>query len=156
MSITPAETDNFTALCNKAEKIALRLIARAEQNSFRLTAKLERRGFEAAVVKTVVSSLLDQGLLNDERYASLWLRSRLGMGRAHSPRHLLVSLGKRGIGRDFSRAAIKNTLDQETEYSLLLKYLEKMDIIDIKGSIKQQLRSEGFSTEVIERYYDSL
>ena len=114
----------FAAACYRAEKSALKLIARAEQNSLGLTAKLERRGYEAAAVKAVVFSLLNRNLLNDQRYAELWLRSRLLAKKAASPRRLLVSLRKRGIPRDSSSEAMKTALDGETEYGLLLRYLE--------------------------------
>ena len=142
------EDAQFTALCDKAEKAALRLIGRAEQNSLGLTAKLKKRGFDAAVVKETVQRLLDRNLLNDERYAELWLRSYLSSGKKTTPLHLRSSLAKRGIDRNSAEKAIKRTLDPETEYSLLLRYLGTG-----KGEInKPKLKKEGFSNEVLLNY----
>ena len=115
----PIDKENFTASCSKAEAIALRLIARAEQTSFGLKAKLERRGFEAAVIKEVIEQLLNRELLNDERFAGLWIRSCLNR-KALSPLRLLASLRKRGIDRHSSLKAMEKVLDHETEYALLL------------------------------------
>ena len=151
------EAFRFAAACYRAESSALRLIARAEQNSLGLTAKLERRGYDAAVVKAVIFSLLDRNLLNDQRYAEIWLRSRLLAKKAESPRRLLFSLRKRGIPRDSSSEAMKTALDGETEYVLLLRYLENAWSGDGKRtiSLKSRLRYEGFSLAAIDRYYDT-
>jgi len=147
------EVSQFTASCLKAEQIAAKLIARAEQNSFALSSKLEKRGFQAAVVKEVISGLLDRGLLDDQRYAELWLRSRLGK-RAQSPKTLLFSLRKRGIDRHSSKKAMDQVLDPETEYTLLLKYVETLNEGEI-SSLRAQLKYEGFSVETLTRYFDN-
>ena len=142
------ETEHPQEELLKAEKAALRLIARAEQSSLGLTAKLESRGYDSAVAKTVVSGLLERNLLNDGRYAECWIRSRLG--RAPSPQWLLASLGRKGIDRDSSEKALKRVLDPETEYALLLRYLEK---ICLPGSKRAILKHKGFSFEVLDRFF---
>ena len=148
------EVSQFTASCLKAEKIAEKLIARAEQNSFGLTVKLEKKGFEAAVVKEVISGLLNRGLLDDERYAALWLRSRLGK-RVQTPKTLLFSLRKRGIDRHSSQKALDLVLDPDTEYALLLNYIETLEESKI-SSLRTQLKHEGFSVDSLTRYFDNL
>ena len=150
------EAFRFAAACYRAEKSALRLIARAEQNSRGLKAKLELRGYPLAVVNAVVSRLLDRNLLDDRRFAEHWIRSRLSTGKASSPLQLLVSLGKRGIFRDSSRDAMNMVFDEETEYALLLRYLEKAGIRGCKKaiSLKTQLKNQGFSSAVITKYFD--
>ena len=139
-----------------AEKAALRLIAKAEQNSQGLAVKLERRGYDSGTVKAVISDLLAKGLLDDGRYAELWIRSRLSLRKAVSPQWLLIALGKRGINRIFSFRALQKVLDPETEYSLLLRYLDKTRISESKGTLssRAQLKNEGFSSATLDRYYD--
>ena len=150
------ETSRFTASCNKAEENALKLIARAEQTTQGLTAKLERKGFDLPVIREVISGLLDRGLLDDERYAVLWLRSRLAK-QAQSPKWLLLSLRKRGIDRHSSKKALEKVLDPETEYSLLLKYIEKL-VKTFKNTEEAPpralLKHEGFSVESLDRYFN--
>jgi len=152
------EALRFAASCFLAEKGALRLIARAEQSSLGLAAKLERRGHDASVIKAVVSRLLERDLLNDERFAELWVHSRLSYGKAKSPLSLRVSLGKKGIDRHLSVKAIAGLLDPETEHALLLNYLEKAGLSDGRNDnfLKTRLKNEGFSCEVLDRYFDSL
>jgi regulatory protein len=150
------EALRFASSCYQAETAALRLIARAEQSVLGLTAKLERRGCDSPVVKAVILRLLERNLLNDERFAKLWVHSRLSYGKARSPLWLRVSLGKKGIDRNLSNKAVESLLDPETEYALLLKYLEKAGISDGRNEsyLKTQLKSEGFSYEVLDRYFE--
>ena len=151
------EISCFDAACNKAEKAAIRLIARAEQNSLGLTAKLERRGFQSIVVKEVVSRLLDQNLLNDARYAELWIRSRLSGVKKLSPLWLLSSLAKKGIDKKSSQKALEKVLDLETEYALLINYMEKSGFPKIGTAYtrRAQLKKEGFSYDVLDKYYSA-
>jgi len=152
------EAMRFAASCYQAEKNALRLIARAEQSVLGVTAKLERRGYDHPVVKAVVSRLLDRDLLNDERFAKLWVHSRLSYGKTQSPLWLRVSLGKKGIDRNLAANAVESLLDPETEYALLLRYLEKAGLSGGRNEsfLKTHLKSEGFSYEVLDRYFDLL
>jgi len=155
------EEDAFAASCSKAEKAALKLIARAEQSSLGLTVKLQQRGFDDAVAKAVVSALKRQNLLDDKRYAELWIRSRISIGKAQSPKWLLASLAKRGIDRDSSKMVLNEILDDEAEYALLLKYLEKIESLNKKKALdkresllKNQLKYEGFSKDALDRYFN--
>jgi len=152
------ENSRFAALCHKVEENALRLIARAEQNSLGLTAKLERKGYDSAAVKAVISGLIEQDLLNDERYAELWLCSHLKKC-AKSPKWLQVSLQKRGICHNFAIKAIKKVLDPDTEYSLLFKYIEGLQNSENSEdrntvSLRSHLKYEGFSSETLGRYFN--
>ena len=150
------EASPFDADCIKAEKIALRLIARAEQSVSGLTAKLEKRGVDASAARQVISSLLDRELLDDERFAERWINAQLRGKKAPSPLWLLVSLEKRGLKRETSLSAIGKVLDEETELSLIVEFIEKIDVRfkENSGILKRKLRHERFSIEAIDRFFD--
>ena len=137
-----------------AEKTALRLIARAEQCTAGLSRKLEKRGFDTASISAVISKLTETNLLNDSRFARMWLHSRLHFTR--SPRRLFSSLRARGIGHDDAEAAIKEVLDNETEFNLLVRFVKKnkKKAAD-KISMKYLLKSEGFSIQVIQKFLET-
>jgi regulatory protein len=153
--LSPAEEEAFlfAAACYRAEKKAARLIARAEQFSLGLKAKLLRRGFDNAAASAVVSHFLDSGLVDDGRYAERWIRARLSIRKAMSPRILLVSLRKRGIDSDTAGKALNKTLDPETEYALLLRFMEKGGALK-PGFLRAKMKYEGFSTSALDRYFD--
>jgi len=161
--ITASEEAAFrhASACLRAEKTALRLIARAEQCCSGLKRKLEKRGHEASCVNAVMERLCDLSLLDDSRFARLWLESRLRFTR--SPRQLLSSLCSRGIDRDDAQTALKNVLDDEAEYSLLLRFVKKHekkvkrktgDDGDVSRTMKYLLKSEGFSHTAISRFLE--
>jgi regulatory protein len=132
------------------EKAALRLVARAEQCSANLARKLEKRGHETACISEVISQLTGQNLLNDSRFARLWLQSRLRFAR--SPRRLLSSLCARGINHDDAQTALDEVLDEETELSILIRFTRKCK--HKTGELKFLLKSEGFSAAVIQKYIE--
>jgi regulatory protein len=142
--------------CTNAEKIALRLIARAEQSVAGLTAKLEKRGIDPSTTRQVISSLQSRELLDDSRYAERWIYAHLKAKKPLSPLWFRVSLEKRGINREICRAAINKVLDEDTEYSLLLKFFERMNVLTKENApLRTKLRHEGFSPEAIDKFIDS-
>jgi regulatory protein len=154
----------FSQFCQAAEKAALRLIVRAEQCAAALTRKLEQRKHSRDAVKAVLSRLCGMNLVNDSRYAELWLKYRVLRG-AKSPRSLINSLRAKGIDQDTAREALQAVLEleapaeaaaSEIEDSLLRRFLTKdprarsMD----RQSLRPLLKSEGFSPAAIELYWE--
>jgi regulatory protein len=158
--ISAGEEDafRFAAACLRAERAALRLVARAEQTVFGLSRKLERRGFKSACVSAVLRRLEDLDIVNDRRFAGLWIQARLTR-RGESPRRLLAGLRSRGIGRDDAEAALTSVLNFRNEPALLRRYIEKYHPApdsETAGdpSLKYRLKSEGFSPAVIQNYWE--
>ncbi len=161
--ISDEEADGFrfAFYCLRAEKNALRLIARAEQTFAGLSRKLDMRGHEPACVRQVVSRLEEMALLDDRRFVRLWLAARLNR-RADSPRRLLSSLRARGIDREDAEAGLNAALDIDTEYRLLTRYVKKIQKLksfrkiagqtDPARALKFMLKGEGFSSRTIEMF----
>ena len=139
-----------------AERAALRLIARAEQCSLGLARKLEKRKFPELCINTVISRLIELKLIDDIRFASLWLESQMHLTR--SPRRLLASLYRRGVEMENAQTALKTVLDEETEFALLARFAEKRLRKALlrgekeKASLKYLLKIEGFSPQIIKRF----
>jgi len=154
----------FASACLGAEKAALQLIARAEQTVFGLGRKLAKRGHGSACVKTAIARLCEQELLDDFRYASLWLESRISR-QSSSPMRLLASLRAKGIDREDAGAAMREALDEDAEQRLLERFVKKQqrgaglrqyteDSDAERRSLKYLLKSEGFSSTAIERFFE--
>jgi regulatory protein len=150
----------FAAACCRAEKIALGLIARAEQSAFGLSHKLERRGHAAPCVRAVIARLQSLEILSDARFASRWVLARLTRTAA-SPRDLTLALCRRGISRHTAQAAVKSALNFEAESALLERYLRKnhppgdgggQDLRD--SFLRRSLKYAGFSPELLRALRD--
>jgi regulatory protein len=155
--ISSAEEEElrFAAVCSRAEQAGLRLIARAEQTEMGLFRKLEKRGHDSDGAAAVVSRFVSMGLINDERYAELWIRSALAGGKASSPRKLSASLRNRGINSSTVGKALKNSLDAEAELFLLRRYIEKYQSnLEKQPNPRSFLKFEGFSPGVLSIYFE--
>jgi regulatory protein len=183
ISADEAEAFRFAAACLRTEKAALGLVARAEQCVFGLSRKLERGGHPAASVRAVLARLTELEIVDDSRFARLWVQSRLNR-RTDTPRKLLAGLCSRGIDRDVAEKALKTGLHFEAEKTLLYHYIEKNRLFEpqpesspedraentlpggqkCKGngwqcsadlvSLKFKLKSEGFSPAVIQYFWE--
>jgi regulatory protein len=137
----------FAAACYRAERAALRLVARAEQTRRGISLKLQRRGHPGPPVAAVVSRLSSLEILSDERYAARWLRSRLARS-GESPLRLFAALRRRGIAAAAVEEALGSILDFETETALLEGFLRKRRGPG-SGGLGRLLKREGFSASVI-------
>jgi regulatory protein len=147
----------FAAGCYRAERAALRLAARAEQSCAGLKRKLEQRGHAADHAGAAVSCLMEQGILDDRRFAGRWIRSRIHRS-AGSPLGLINGLCRRGIERSVALEARKTVLDFDTETELLGRFIAKKygspDNSRDFRFVRALLKREGFSAPVLERYWD--
>jgi len=157
------EAFRFASACLRAEKHALQLIARAEQTVFGISRKLEKRGHKAACVRAAVGQLSDLGLLDDRRFAGLWLESRL-CRQVSTPRRLFAGLYSRGVDRNDAETALREILDSETEQRLLERYVQKQrrkinaasdEDPAARRSLKYLLKGEGFSHSAIQIFFES-
>lgn len=163
ISASEEEGFRFASACLRVEKAALRLIARAEQCLFGLSRKLEQRGHNSVCVRSVIARLVELELVDDRRFARFWLESRLQ--RSASPRRLVAGLCSRGIDRNDAEAAQKAVLDSDTEFMLLERFVQKQRRLRQRGntadktgnpylSLKFILKSEGFSKNAIQRFFN--
>ncbi|MDR0289473.1 MAG: recombination regulator RecX [Treponema sp.] len=163
IEINSAEEEGFrfASGCLRAEKAALQLIARAEQNTFGLSRKLEKRGHSSACTHAVISQLCETGLLDDRRYGRLWLESRI-CRQASSPRRLFAALCAR-IDRHDAEAVLKETLNNdEAEQELLKRYAQKLrrkfetgdEDPAARRTFRYALKSEGFSSQAIQIFFE--
>ena len=76
-------------------KRAMDLLARREHGSAELQRKLIHKGFDSELSADVVAGLQSDGLLADERFAEVFVRSRISRG--HGPQRIEAELRERGI-----------------------------------------------------------
>ncbi|MDR2783101.1 MAG: recombination regulator RecX [Treponema sp.] len=140
----------FACACLRAERAALSLIANAEQTCLGLEHKLKARGHASPCVKMVINHLVSIEAVNDERYAGLWVQSRLSL-RPDSPNKLFAKLCAKGIPCGTAQKVLKAELDFETDLVLLKKFAAKKGLDDESlCTRRRKLKYEGFSAEAIQ------
>ena len=155
-TVPSAETEkNVTEILN-AEKSALVLIARAEQCSWKLKCKLEKKKYSSDAIQTVLDRLTELDLVNDRRYAELWLKSRISKG-VKGPLMLTQLLRAKGIIQETVAEALTALLTPESEAELLERCLTKYvpdARQDQKAAKRNFLKRQGFSAAAINRYFE--
>lgn len=119
-------------------------MARAEQSRAGLVKKLRMRGFSAAEAAQALDRLAEEGMVDDLRFAGLWVNARLRHKPA-SPRNLRAALRSRGIDRKTAEEAVKTALEDAGEAQLLQRYIEFYG-----EAPRARLCAEGFSAAALE------
>jgi regulatory protein len=91
---------------------ALNLLAARPYAARALHRKLIQKKYSAADADDVVRRLVDNGLLNDERFAEQYARSKM-LSTGASKRRLTQDLYRKGIKGDVATSAIANVIDQD-------------------------------------------
>ncbi|MDR0447872.1 MAG: RecX family transcriptional regulator [Treponema sp.] len=136
----------------------MNLIARAEQCSRGLKCKLEKKKIHPDVIQSVLDHMIELDLVNDRRFAELWLKGKINNG-TRGPYMLMLLLRARGIDQNTAKAALATALTQETEKDLLQRNLEKKafkNSTNPKTAIRLFLKKQGFSADVINQYFEEL
>ena len=129
---------------------ALSLLDLAEHSAFMLRTKLRQRGFEPAVVETVLSQLKEKNYLDDSRFARLWVASRLK--RNPAGKSVLISgLRAKGVNARDAEEAVAGLLDGEAllegARKVYNKAARKKNVTPEK--IKAAMLQKGYSLSVI-------
>ncbi|GMO22927.1 MAG: hypothetical protein Pg6A_10190 [Termitinemataceae bacterium] len=121
----------------------MRLVARAEQTSAGLERKLMLRGASRNEARRICLKLIEAGMIDDKRYATLWVSARLRR-KAESPRDLRKKLQSKGINAACACEAVRDALNSVSEKSVLNRYVQK------KEFSRAELRAAGFSAEAVD------
>ena len=100
MNLSNPLADDSAEACQQSYAAALRLLARREHSVLELRHKLTGRHFTDSIVDTVVMQLVEQGLLSDQRFAEVYVRSRFERG--YGPLRIRAELRERGISGDLT------------------------------------------------------
>ena len=95
-----------------AYNYALNLLSARPYSTSALYRKLIQKKYEAADANDAIRRLVDNGLLNDAKYAEQFARSKI-LSTGSSKRRLQQDLYRKGIKGDLATTAIANVLEQE-------------------------------------------
>jgi regulatory protein len=103
---------------------ALRALMRRAHSTFELRIYLERRALDAAAVRSVLTRLKQEKLLDDGRYAFDFARAR-ATGRRQGGRRIAQELRKRGVPDRHINAAIAQAFADLDESAIVRKVIER-------------------------------
>ena len=130
---------------------ALKLLSYRPRSVFEIKFRLKKLTPSVKEINTVITKLLDEDLLNDQKFADWWVDQRV----THRPKGniaLKSELFQKGIDRDIIDSVL---LDSDQEQALAKKLLNSRKIT-IKPKAYQYLRARGFSSSSILSAIDEL
>ena len=142
-------SEAFTVIYNKA----LDLVSRREHSQYELIQKLNKRFPETMpIIEDVVQKLSANNILNDERFAEMYLNSRARKG--FGPKKIEMELNSKKVDSLLIANAIADydswAENAENELSKKFKGVKPTDF-NSKMKQKQFLFNRGFSTQIIEQ-----
>ena len=142
-------SEAFTVIYNKA----LDLVSRREHSNYELIQKLNKRFPETMpIIEEVVKKLAVNNILNDERFAEMYLNSRARKG--FGPKKIEMELNFKKVDSSFIAIAIAEYESwTENAQNELLKKFKGIKPTDYNSKMKQKqfLFNRGFSSQIIER-----
>ncbi len=127
------------------------LLARREHSRAELRQKLTGRGYEAAVVDTVLERLQAQHLQSDQRYVESYVTAR--SGRGYGPQRIRAELRERGIDAEQAERALAGLSEQRAVLirDVWYKKFRGRMPADYRERARQMrfLQQRGFSSEDI-------
>ena len=142
-------SETFALIYNKA----LDLVSRREHSCYELIQKLNKRFPETMpIIEDVVQKLVTNNILNDERFAEMYLNSRARKG--FGPKKIEMELNSKKVDYIFIANAISeyDGWAENAENELLKKFKGvKPNDFNSKMKQKQFLFNRGFSTQIIEQ-----
>ncbi len=136
---------------NKAYNMALKLLSYRPQSTLEIKQKMFKK-FNLELINKTIDKLIQQELLNDERFTASWIKER-STTRLRSQRHLVSELRQKGIPQDMIMQAIQSILSDndeiKTAVALVKKRLGQLEQQKIPEKIKAYLIRRGFSYKTI-------
>lgn len=125
----------------KCKNSALRTVEKTYKTEKELKDKLKERGFEEDTIKRTLDFLKEYNLLNDEKYAEMYIKDRL---RTQGRNKIKYALIRKGISEEVLLDKLSN-IDQEDENDTAFKLAEKKyNMLKKKESDKYKLSQKLF------------
>ena len=157
-SISPEEIEE--ELRNRAEEIfpgkARKYLARYMRTTRQFSEHFTAKGYPSSLVNSVVSTLKEEGFLDDSRVAREHLRKRL-QTKPRGRSKLIAELKQKGIESKLARRIVDEQVDPQKERNLAERFAEKNKGLEAR-KLAYRLKSRGFPApiihDVVEEYGD--
>ena len=127
---------------------ALKIISYRDRSSAEVRENLRQKQIPEEIIDQVLVRLGKNGLLDDERFAQLWVENRNEF-RPRSHRMLAIELRKKGISEAVIAQALENTVtDEELAYKAAQKQIRRymnLEWQDFRRKLGSFLARRGFS-----------
>ena len=132
---------------------AIKLITYRDRSIAEIRQSLHQKQIPEEIIENVINRLGENGLLDDKRFANLWIENRNEF-RPRSHRMLTLELQKKGISEDIISQVLENTTaDEELAHKAAQKQIRRymtLEWQDFRRKLGSFLARRGFSYETVD------
>jgi regulatory protein len=132
---------------------AIKLITYRDRSIAEIRQSLHQKQIPEEIIENVINRLGENGLLDDKRFANLWIENRNEF-RPRSHRMLALELRKKGISEDIISQVLENTTaDEELAHKAAQKQIRRymtLEWQDFRRKLGSFLARRGFSYETVD------
>lgn len=132
---------------------AIKLITYRDRSIAEIRQSLHQNQIPEEIIENVINRLGENGLLDDKRFANLWIENRNEF-RPRSHRMLTLELQKKGISEDIISQVLENTTaDEELAHKAAQKQIRRymtLEWQDFRRKLGSFLARRGFSYETVD------
>ncbi len=152
------DEDEFSrALAQATAYLSLRKVSQQQLDRY-----LARKGYKKEIIQQVIADLNQRAILNDRRFAELFVKDRLKI-KPVGPKKLEIELLKRGVTYDLINKALEPATEPETQKKIALHLAQKklrtlssLERKQQKQKLYSFLMSKGFESEIITEVIQSI
>lgn len=157
VEIDPTALDRVLAKIEPslAKESAFRILGYRDRSRAELERKLRDRGYPAGVADETVARLEELGIVDDQRFAASWVRSRAAQGLG--ARRIARELVQKGVAAETIDEALAPELSQETQLQAAVHALRGKVATDPKQRDRfvRRLVTKGFDLRTAIRAVDT-
>ncbi len=132
---------------------AIKLITYRDRSIAEIRQSLHQKQIPEEIIENVINRLGENGLLDDKRFANLWIENRNEF-RPRSHRMLTLELRKKGISEDIISQVLENTTaDEELAHKAAQNQIRRymtLEWQDFRRKLGSFLARRGFSYETVD------
>jgi regulatory protein len=132
---------------------AIKLITYRDRSIAEIRQSLHQKQIPEEIIENVINRLGENGLLDDKRFANLWIENRNEF-RPRSHRMLALELRKKGISEDIISQVLENTTaDEELAHKAAQNQIRRymtLEWQDFRRKLGSFLARRGFSYETVD------
>ena len=137
-----------------AREKCLRLLGLRARSAWELRDRLRRAGFSDDIIESVLSSLAEAKLLDDEQFARTWVAGRQA-SRGAGRHKLRWELRRKGISNEIIQRVVDEEIDDEAEVGRALALAEgrlrgHASAPDERARLQRLLLGRGFEYATVE------
>jgi len=151
LSVGQAEALTRSDHFHRCLDAAYRYLGYRPRSEAEMRGRLQRRGFDADTIETVVARLKEQGMVDDVAFAQFWKENRESFS-PRSRRLTRLELRRMGVVNDVAEQVVADLDDSESAYQAAQRKIRRWsqsDYQSFRRRLGEYLRRRGFDYEVI-------